>query len=237
VTVGSLFSGIGGLELGLEACGLGPVLWQAECDPHPLATLAKQWPTVHRYKDVREVDGAAARVDVVCGGFPCQDISRAGTGHERRGLAGERSGLWREFARVIRVIRPRYVFVENVPDLVRRGLTAVLGDLATLGFDAEWDVFSSCAVGASHSRERLFLLAHANGDGEPARAVYAQVAVVSSAARPLRRPGRRAPSRGFRKSDGVPGGMDRLRSLGNAVDPEVAALAWRTLTARIKEKP
>lgn len=157
--IGSLFSGIGGLELGLESCGLGPVVWQADSDAHARAVLATHWPAVHRYNDVREINETAPRPDIICGGFPCQDISLAGKG---AGIDGERSGLWSEFARIIRALRPAVVFVENVAALANRGLNRVLGDLATLGFDAEWDVFRASDVGAPHRRERLFLLAYSD---------------------------------------------------------------------------
>jgi DNA (cytosine-5)-methyltransferase 1 len=165
LTIGSLFSGIlvGGLELGLERAGLGPVLWQAEIDPFCRRVLAKHWPAARRYVDVREVDGSAARVDVLCGGFPCQDLSYAGKG---AGLAGERSGLWTEYARIVRDLRPKYVVVENVSALLGRGMGDVLGDLAALGYDAFWDCVPAAAVGAHHRRDRVFILAvaHAHAD-------------------------------------------------------------------------
>jgi len=160
VRYGSLFSGIGGLDLALEAFGHTPA-WQAESDPYARAVLARHWPGVHCYEDVRQIDAEAPPVDIVCGGFPCQDISNAG---KRAGIGGERSGLWSEFARIIRVLRPRFVFVENVAALTVRGLDRVLGDLASLGFDAEWDVFRAADVGAPHLRARIFILSYANGE-------------------------------------------------------------------------
>jgi DNA (cytosine-5)-methyltransferase 1 len=166
LTIGSLFSGIGGLEMGLEMCGLGPVVWQCDSDSYARAVLARHWPTVKRYDDVRAIDGTATRVDVVCGGFPCQDISNAG---KRAGITGERSGLWFEFARVIRLLRPRIVFVENVAALANRGLDAVLGSLAEMGLDAEWGVFSAAEAGAPHRRDRLFILAYSHGNSGQSR--------------------------------------------------------------------
>src|SRR5687767_200061 len=133
--IGSLFSGIGGIELGLEMLGLGPVVWQAEKDPYAYNVLAHHWPNAIRFRDVRRIDANAPKVDIICGGFPCQDISVAGRG---AGIGGKRSGLWSEFARIIRDLRPSVVFVENVAALRRRGLNRVLGDLAALGFDAQW---------------------------------------------------------------------------------------------------
>jgi len=105
-------------------------------------------------------------VDLICGGFPCQDISVAGKG---AGLAGERSGLWNDFARIIRTVRPRWVVIENVPALTARGLGTVLGDLAEIGFDAEWHCVPASAVGAPHRRERMWIVGYAQCYGRPAR--------------------------------------------------------------------
>jgi len=114
------------------------------------------------WDDVRTFDGRPwrGRVDAVCGGFPCQDISAAGRG---AGIDGERSGLWGECARIVGEVRPRYVFVENSPMLTSRGLGRVLGDLAALGYDAEWGVLGACAAGAPHKRDRIWIVAHAEG--------------------------------------------------------------------------
>jgi DNA (cytosine-5)-methyltransferase 1 len=170
LTVGSLFSGIGGFELGLERAGMR-VLWQAETDPYASAVLAKHWPGVRNHGDVRNVRaGAVEPVDVICGGFPCQDISNAG---KRAGIDGERSGLWSEYARIVGELRPRYVIVENVAALLGRGIERVLGDLAALGFDAEWHCIPASAVGAPHRRDRVWIIAYARGrmlrdEGRPA---------------------------------------------------------------------
>ena len=165
LTVGSLFSGIGGLDLGLEWAGLGPVKWQVEIDPYAQAILARHWPDVPRHRDVRACGvGNLSPVDVVCGGFPCQDVSVAGKG---AGLAGARSGLWYEYARIVGELRPRYVVVENVSALAVRGLDSVLGCLAALGYDACWFPLRASDVGAPHRRERLFIVAwmvHASGE-------------------------------------------------------------------------
>ncbi|MCP4449686.1 MAG: DNA cytosine methyltransferase, partial [Myxococcales bacterium] len=121
----SLFAGIGGLELGLERAGLGTTRWQVELEPFNRKVLAAHWPDAERFADVRDVSAEDfPGCDVICGGFPCQDISLAGKGE---GIDGQRSGLWREFARLIGEIRPRIVVVENVPDLAVRGLGRVLG--------------------------------------------------------------------------------------------------------------
>lgn len=157
LTFGSLFAGIGGIDLGLERAGM-TCAWQVEIDDYATRVLAKHWPNVPRHRDVREVgEHNLSRVDVIAGGFPCQDISNAG---KRAGIDGERSGLWAEFHRIICELRPRYVFVENVAALLHRGLDRVLGDLAESGYDAEWQCFYAASVGAPHLRERIFLLAY-----------------------------------------------------------------------------
>jgi DNA (cytosine-5)-methyltransferase 1 len=163
MTFGSVFAGIGGMDLGLERAGM-ECRWQVEIDPFCRRVLAKHWPDVRRHDDVRTFppdDSESWRVDLIAGGFPCQDVSNAGN---KQGLSGERSGLWREYHRILRHLRPRYVLIENVAALVVRGLDRVLADLASLGFDAEWSVLSACAMGAPHARERLFLVAHRNGE-------------------------------------------------------------------------
>jgi DNA (cytosine-5)-methyltransferase 1 len=157
LTFGSLFAGIGGMDLGLERAGM-VCRWQVEIDDYCRRVLAKHWPDVPRYGDIREVTGEGLeRVDLICGGFPCQDISNAG---KRAGIDGERSGLWSEYIRLVRVLRPRYVLVENVAALLGRGVDVVLGDLAASGYDAEWDCIPAAAVGAPHLRDRLFILAY-----------------------------------------------------------------------------
>ena len=167
-TFGSLFSGIGGLDLGLERAGW-ECKWEVEIDEPCRQVLAYHWPEVPRFSDVKELSGRELEpVELICGGFPCQPVSAAG---KQRAQADDR-WLWPEFARVLGLLRPRYVLVENVPNLLTvNGGSAfgdVLGDLARLGFDAEWSCLSACAVGASHTRERLFVLAYAASiDGAP----------------------------------------------------------------------
>jgi len=156
-----LFSGAGGGILAAELAGWRTVC-AVECDPHAQAVLvARQndgslepFPI---WSDVRSFDGRPWRgvVDVISGGFPCQDISPAGTG---KGIDGEKSGLWREFARIIREVLPRIVFVENSATLTHRGLDRVLGDLAACGYNAAWDVLGAADVGAPHKRDRLWIV-------------------------------------------------------------------------------
>lgn len=171
INVLSLFSGGGGLELGLRAAlPQARVVCHVERESYACAVLAARMEEgklapAPIWSCVETFDGRPWRglVDAIAGGFPCQDISPAG---KRAGITGARSSLWSEYARIIGEVRPAFVFVENVAQLVRRGLEVVLGDLAALGFDAEWDVFRASDVGAPHKRARLFLLAYAQGFGE-----------------------------------------------------------------------
>lgn len=154
LTIGSLFSGIGGLELGLERAGLGPVLWQCEIDPYCRRVLARHWPDTRRYEDVRRITDSA-RVDLVCGGFPCQPVSVAGA----RLAQDDPRWLWPEFARILGTVEPSIVVAENVLGLRTAGLRDVLADLADLGFDVEWSCLAAGDVGAPHRRRRVFIVA------------------------------------------------------------------------------
>jgi DNA (cytosine-5)-methyltransferase 1 len=164
VTFGSLFAGIGGMDLGLERAGL-ECRWQVEIDDYCRRVLAKHWPDVPKHDDVKTFPPQGTQpedwhVDLIAGGFPCQDTSNAG---KRAGIDGARSGLWSEFKRIIRLLRPRLVLVENTPGLLSRGLGRVLGDLAEIGYDAEWDCLPAAALGAPHLRDRVFILAYPDG--------------------------------------------------------------------------
>jgi len=155
VRVGSLFSGIGGFDLGLERAGMS-VAWQCEIDPDARAILAKHWPEVPCYGDIRSIDWSTVEpVDIVCGGYPCQPFSHAGS---RAGESDPRH-LWPEVARCVRHLRPRWVLLENVAGHLSLGFGAVLGDLAALGYDAWWDCIPAAALGAPHLRDRVFVVA------------------------------------------------------------------------------
>jgi DNA (cytosine-5)-methyltransferase 1 len=160
----ALFAGAGGGILGGHLLG-----WRTVCavewEPYAASVLlARQndgiLPTFPIWDDVQTFDGKpwAGRIDVISGGFPCQDISAAGRG---AGIKGTRSGMWGHMARIIGEVEPRYVYVENSPMLTSRGLGTVLGDLASLGFDARWGVVSASDVGAPHQRDRIWIVAHA----------------------------------------------------------------------------
>jgi DNA (cytosine-5)-methyltransferase 1 len=248
--VGSLFSGIGGLDLGFEWAGM-QTAWQVEKDPYALKVLQKHWPEVPRYDDIRQFNAAnAPGVDLVCGGFPCQPHSLAG----KRGASGDERDLWGEMWRVIREAGSRWVVAENVPGLLSseagRYFGRVLRDLAEGGYDASWFVLPAAAVGAPHRRGRVFIVAHAHGaqrkrDGGTGR-VPTQASFDSRSqqkdlgnADGVREPqpqGGEQNERGWpgdpgwwavepdvgRVAHGIPARVDRLRCLGNAVVPQVA---------------
>ena len=241
LTFGSLFAGIGGFDLGFARADMR-CLWQVEIDPFCQRVLEKHWPNVERFGDVRECGRHnLAAVDVICGGFPCVDISNAG---RREGIEGKRSGLWSEFARIIRELRPRYVVVENVAALLVRGMGRVLGDLAACGYDAEWEVLSACAFGAPHTRERVFIVAYPASNRQQGilrKIVLQETHDLSletldfwhSSGHPFANIQERMATPGTcRLPDGVSSTLavrPALRSYGNAVVPQVAEWLGRRI--------
>jgi len=242
---GSLFAGVGGFDLGLERAGWR-CGWQVEVDEFASTVLALRWPGVARCGDVRDCGAVnLGEVDLICGGFPCQDVSYAGS---RVGLNGERSGLWSEFARIIRELRPRWVLVENVPGLLTvdggRAFGRVLRDLAECGYDAEWDCLPAAAFGAPHLRKRLCILAYPDGMGGPKGPVAFQPGLTTSilAEGDRNRAGIWAAANcpAFRMADGVSGRLDRyrMRCLGNAVVPQVVEWIGRRVVevGRVRDR-
>jgi len=164
-TVGSLFSGIGGLDLGLERAGMR-VIWQSEIDPYACRVLAKHWPDVPNLGNIKEIDWSKCeQPDVICGGYPCQPFSTAG---KRRGQEDPRH-LWPWVRDAISELRPRYAILENVRGHLSMGGLSVVGELASIGYDAEWRVVSAASVGANHRRDRVIIVAYPN-DARPHRA-------------------------------------------------------------------
>ena len=156
LTVGSLFSGIGGIDLGLERAGM-TVKWHSEIDPYACRVLKKHWPEVPNLGNIKEIDWATVEpVDVIAGGYPCQPFSTAG---KRQGDKDERH-LWPYFLRAISELRPRYALLENVRGHLSMGFDRVLGDLAEIGYDAEWQIVSAASVGAPHRRDRIICVAY-----------------------------------------------------------------------------
>ena len=160
LTHGSLFSGIGGFEIGAERAGI-KTLWNCEYENYQRNILKKIDKDAEQYTDVRTAE-INRYVDIISGGFPCQDISVAG---KMEGIKGERSGLWSEMWRIIWDIRPKYVIIENSPALLIRGFEQVLCDLSKIGYDAEWQSISNIAFGYPHKRERLYAIAYSNEIG------------------------------------------------------------------------
>lgn len=164
-----LFSGVGGFSLGLERSGAFETVAFCETDPFCKRVLAKHWPKVKQYDDVRSLSLATLRSDgiepdAICGGFPCQNISVASAPHGGNlGLDGEQSGLWSEYERLISEVRPTVAIIENVDSLVRAGLDRVLRALAHLGYDAEWCIIPGWIVGAPQARKRCFVVAYPSG--------------------------------------------------------------------------
>jgi len=162
VTHGSLFSGIGGIDLGFEWAGI-ETKWQVEIDDYCQKLLSIRFPHTKKFTDVRKVGSHnLEKVDIISGGFPCQDISVAGKG---AGIEGERSGLWTELHRVISELRPRFAFIENVPMLTIRGGVRVISDLAEIGYGAEWQIVGADDVGAWHRRKRIWIVAYPEHNG------------------------------------------------------------------------
>jgi DNA (cytosine-5)-methyltransferase 1 len=154
------FSGIGGFSLAARWLGGFETVQFVERDPYCQGILRKHWPTVPIHDDIRTFQPRPRSADVVCGGFPCQDISQAGKG---AGLAGSRSGLFYELLRIVRLVGPRYIVLENVAAITYRGMDDVLGALAEAGYDAEWACIPAAAVGACHRRDRWWCVAYASG--------------------------------------------------------------------------
>jgi DNA (cytosine-5)-methyltransferase 1 len=156
LTVGSLFSGIGGLDLGLERVGM-KVIWQSEIDPYGCQVLKKHWPEVVNHGNIKEIKwGNIVRPDIICGGYPCQPFSTAG----KRNGADDPRHLWPWVREAISELRPKYAILENVRGHITLGLSEVLGELAGIGYDAEWQIVSANSVGAPHLRERIIIVAY-----------------------------------------------------------------------------
>lgn len=226
LTVGSLFSGIGGLDLGLERAGM-QVIWQSEIDPYACRVLQKHWPEVPNHGDIKQIDwGNVVRPNVLCGGYPCQPFSQSG---RRQGEHDPRH-LWPWVREAISALRPDYAVLENVRGHVNLGLSTVIGELADLGYDTEWTLVSAASLGATHLRERVVILAYPERERYGEHRFATDVGVFSQCWTSDR--GRKArddlgqwwknePNVG-RVAYGVPSRVDRIRGLGNAVVPQVA---------------
>jgi DNA (cytosine-5)-methyltransferase 1 len=230
LTVGSLFSGIGGIDLGLERAGMN-VLWHSEIDPYACRVLKKHWPHVPNIGNITEVDWSnIPYVDVIAGGYPCQPFSLAG----KRAGENDPRHLWPYFRDAISVLRPRYALLENVRGHLTMGGISVIGDLAALGYDCEWRVVSAASVGANHRRDRLIIVAYPHYMGRPARRAKKSVYEWASSDLDRRNWWSAEPAVG-RMGHGIPGKVDRLRGLGNAVVPQVAEVVGRLIVSHAND--
>lgn len=227
LSVLDLFSGIGGFSLGLERTLGFKTAAFCEVDKNAQKVLSKHWSEVPIYDDVRSITRETLKdtqVDLICGGFPCQDISTAGLG---RGLSGERSGLWYEYLRVISEFRPKYVLIENVSVLRSRGLAQVLKGLSEIGYDAEWHCITASSVGAPHRRDRIWIISYPTSILRKEELQSGRIKEKIS----------RAISRGWwsvepqvgRVAHGIPRRVDRLKQLGNTVVPQVVEFLGRQI--------
>jgi DNA (cytosine-5)-methyltransferase 1 len=237
-----LFSGIGGFSLGLERTGGFETVAFCEIEDFPRRVLAKHWPDVPCYDDVRTLTGerlaadGIERIDVICGGFPCQDISSQGL---RAGLEGAHSGLWSEIARLAGEIGPDYLIVENVSDLLGLGFGTVLGDLATLGFHVEWHCIPAGYVGAPHERDRVWIVAYSEEIEGLHQSYFGEAAQrLSNHASAWWQAGAwNAPdARVRRMDDGVSDCVDRIECCGNAVVPQIPELIGRAILASLESE-
>jgi DNA (cytosine-5)-methyltransferase 1 len=243
-----LFSGAGGGILADMLLGHMPVC-AVEIEPYCQQVLSARQkdgclPWFPIFADVQAFDGKPWRglVDVVAGGFPCQDLSCAGKG---AGLDGERSGLWGEMRRIIGEIRPAYAFVENSPMLTIRGLDRVLGDFAEMGYDAEWGVISAADCGCVHLRERIWIVAHSVQNGKQRHSAGERIGKIRQGGKSRaeamlchdpRLPGESWPQPLLcGEHNGISGRLDRIAAIGNAQVPIVAATAWRILIERLNQ--
>lgn len=234
--IGSLFSGIGGLELGLEEALNAKTVWQCEINPFAQKVLRKNWPCAKIYNDISTTGtGELEAVDLICGGFPCQNISTANH-NTRNFLLGEKSGLWKEFERIVALMQPSYVIVENVAFNWEQWVPCVRSDLWRVGYTSLPIFVSAGEVGAPHSRKRCFVMAYSYRKGESLCPIHEQMARTQETARFSPSPWRNAFTGAVRLDDGLPGGMDAVRAYGNAVVPQVAFQVGLLLKKWIKEK-
>lgn len=224
-----LFSGIGGFSLGLERTGGFETVAFCEIEEFPRRVLAKHWPGVPQYHDVTKLTGDILErdgiaVDVITGGFPCQDLSVAGRG---AGVDGERSGLWAEIVRLVRELQPKFVIMENSPSLCTRGGSAIIAALAHERYDAEWEGFPGLSFGAKHIRARQYVVAYPSEKrhGAPTHKVFARGNSPVDGGWWSREP------RLGRVADGVSSRVDRVAALGNAVIPQIPEFIGNAILA------
>lgn len=245
---GSLFSGVGGFELGAKMSGIDTV-WNCEFEPHNRERLLKNFPPTKQYEDVRTMTNVEY-VDIISGGFPCQDLSIANVSNKKLwnedgtvvGIKGERSGLWSEMFRIIGEIRPRYVLIENSPMLLVRGFEQVLFDLSKIGYVCEWQCLQASQFGYNHKRERFFGIAYpcekrcknnTTAFRELSKVLLKQPSRQNPISTTLKRFDSKSSYECVRMDDGFPKGLDkqRIEMMGNAVVPEIAHYLFECIKA------
>ena len=223
--VGSLFAGIGGFDLGLERAGM-EIRWQVENNLWCQRVLAKHWPNVTRYGDIKQVDWHTIEpVDLVCGGFPCQPFSLAG---KRKGFDDDRY-LWPEVVRCLDAVRPTWFLGENVPGIVNVALDQVCADLESLGYTVQAFNIPACAVDAAHQRKRIWIVAHTNRQGPQGRRSEYGLGEGQGQMQIGRCDWWSCEPGVQRVAYGIPARVDRLRGLGNAVVPQVVEVLGRMM--------
>lgn len=240
-----LFSGIGGFALGLEACGTFTTEQFVELDPFCRQVLAKHWPEVPIHADIRSYTAGEGAFDVLVGGFPCQDISIAGSG---LGLAGARSGLWAEYFRLIKEVKPAYAIIENVKALFSRGLGQVLSDIASIGYDAEWHNLPAAVFGHLQARERVWIIAYPHQNRSEGLLTGADIGAArqrwSRSEEDLQsiidapfEHGSSHPKPLLRRVDGrIPDRAHRVGACGNAVSPRVVEVLGRAILRDVQAR-
>lgn len=241
--VGSLFSGIGGFDLAARWMGWRTA-WFSEINPYSNAVLKKHWPDVPNYGDITQIDPTQLEpIDILVGGFPCQDISVAGRG---AGLGGHKSILWWEYFRFIKAIRPKYAVIENSPRLRSLGLDKILQALYEIGYDAEWHCITASHVGGKQKRDRLWVVAYPHGESfehllDRSRKEGSGEITSSRSLDALEQDSReiatgrrwQAEPSMARVAYGIPNRVDRSFSLGNAIVPQVALLIFQAIQHRV----
>ena len=231
-----LFSGIGGFSLAAQWVWGDDleIVSFCEIDLFCQQVLKKNWPMVRCHDNIKNFDGSRyEEIDIITGGFPCQDISTAGSCN---GIDGERSGLWSEMFRVVGEVRPRYALIENSPNLVNLGLERILSDLASIGYDAEWGCISACSVGAYHRRKRIWIVAYPEckrlqEQGKFTPQVYPKEGAFRQADRLIDAFLEGSLPYVCGGHDGIPSYVDRpmVKALGNAIVPQVAEVIFRAI--------
>lgn len=239
MTHGSLFSGIGGFDQGAGLEGI-ETIWTCEIEEYQHKILKRDLPNATHYRDIRAVNNTRY-VDIISGGFPCQDISVAGRGI---GIRGERSGLWSEMFRIIREVRPKYAIIENSPALLIRGFERVLLDLSEIGYDAEWQCISNLSFGYPHKRERVYIITYPNQIGlqgniclnGSTRPVFRKWASNFAHAYSLSKRIHEIPAcSDIRNGNGLQSWSHRVGAIGNSVNVTVARYLFKCIKLHQKQ--